>query len=308
MDAINSIRFFAHTSLPKAVKVAILARVRQGMSPEEAKQDVASGMALSGYNLDGTPIDNAKSQTPPPYRPKGAKRQTPPPYTGPMPPPYRPKGQKSQTPPPYNPKGGKSQTPPPYNPKGNNTQTPPPYKGRHFSSTNYNQMDNTLNQQINETRNYLFQNRMYSELEGFDTALRMFADASKKSFKDKAAEVWKKHKGKIIAGAALAAAAGTGAHFYNKQKQKEFLETELPQKIVDELKSATKEARIKKFIDAMEGQSTWYGKPWYAPLLKWYKYKYPDEYAEAEKRRKEEFYKQMEGLGTVAQGAFAPSK
>ena len=47
---------------------------------------------------------------------------------------------------------------------------------------------NTLKQQINETRNYLYQNRMYSELEGFDTALRMFADANKKSFKDKAAE------------------------------------------------------------------------------------------------------------------------
>ena len=167
---------------------------------------------------------------------------------------------------------------------------------------------NTLKQQINETRNYLYQNRMYSELEGFDTALRMFADANKKSFKDKAAEVWKKHKGKIIAGAALAAAAGTGAHLYNKQKQKEFLETELPQKIVDALKSSTKEARIKKFVDAMKGQSTWYGKPWYGALLKWYKYQYPDEYAEAEKRYKEEYFKKMAVPGTIVPGPNAPSK
>lgn len=151
---------------------------------------------------------------------------------------------------------------------------------------------NTFKQQINETRNYLYQNKMYSELEGFDTALRMFADANKKSFKDKAAEVWKKHKGKIIAGAALAAAAG-GAHYYNKQKQKEFLATELPQKLVDALMSSSKEARIKKFVDAMEGQSTWYGKQWYSALLKWYKSQYPDEYAEAEKRYKIEYFKKF---------------
>ena len=143
---------------------------------------------------------------------------------------------------------------------------------------------NTLKQQINETRNYLYQNRMYSELEGFDTALRMFADANKKSFKDKAAEVWKKHKGKIIAGAALAAAAGTGAHLYNKKKQQEYLMNEVPKKITEDLVAAGKEARVQKFVNALKGKSSWYGKPFYEPLLWWYKDKYPEEYAEAERR------------------------
>lgn len=288
MDAINSIRFFAHTNLPKAVKVAILARVRQGMSPEEAKQDVASGMALSGYNLDGTPIDNAKSQTPPPYRPKEGKRQTPPPY--------RPKGQKSQTPPPYNPKGGKSQTPPPYNPKGNNTQTPPPYKGRRFSSTNCNQMDNTLNQQINETRYYLFQNRMYSELEGFDTALRMFADASKKSFKDKAAEVWKKHKGKIIAGAALAAAAGTGAIAYNKYK-----ESQIPLEVAKAVGELSVNALTDEIARCLKGSnsSIWKKVP-FAIRLAYLKHNFPKQYAEAEKRVKEEELRSVTPAGGFA--------
>ena len=82
---------------------------------------------------------------------------------------------------------------------------------------------NTLKQQIVDTRNYLYQNKMYSELEGFDTAIRMFADANKKSFKDKAAEVWKKHKGKILAGAAAAAAAAAGTYGYDKYKEKQAL-------------------------------------------------------------------------------------
>lgn len=73
---------------------------------------------------------------------------------------------------------------------------------------------NELKNQINNTRAYLAQNKMFSELEGFDAAIRLFADANKKTFKQKAAEVWKKHKGKILAGAGVLAAGGLGYGAY----------------------------------------------------------------------------------------------
>ena len=69
---------------------------------------------------------------------------------------------------------------------------------------------NELKQQIVYMRQAMFSKGMTRELEGFDTAIRLFADTKKKSFKEKASEVWKKHKGKIIAGAAIAGAAGLG--------------------------------------------------------------------------------------------------
>jgi hypothetical protein len=84
---------------------------------------------------------------------------------------------------------------------------------------------NELKQQIVYMRQAMFSKGMTRELEGFDTAIRLFADTKKKSFKEKAAEVWKKHKGKILAGAAIAGAAGLGAYGGKKLLDKKAEET-----------------------------------------------------------------------------------
>jgi chromosome segregation ATPase len=78
---------------------------------------------------------------------------------------------------------------------------------------------NELKQQIVYMRQAMFSKGMTRELEGFDTAIRLFADTKKKSFKQKLSEGWQKHKGKILAGAALAAAGGAGLWGYNQKKR-----------------------------------------------------------------------------------------
>lgn len=57
--------------------------------------------------------------------------------------------------------------------------------------------------QISRIRSYYYGHRMYSELQGFDIGLRLFADneQKKKNF-------WQKHKGKILTAAALAGLGG----------------------------------------------------------------------------------------------------
>ena len=68
-------------------------------------------------------------------------------------------------------------------------------------------------------RQAMFSKGMTRELEGFDTAIRLFADTKKKTFKQKLSEGWQKHKGKILAGAALAATGGAGLWGYNQKKR-----------------------------------------------------------------------------------------
>lgn len=82
-----------------------------------------------------------------------------------------------------------------------------------------------LKQQILYMRQQMYSQGMLKELSGFDTAVRLFAapepGAKKKTFKEKAADVWKKHKGKILAGAAIAATAGAGAYGAHKLSSKD---------------------------------------------------------------------------------------
>jgi len=78
---------------------------------------------------------------------------------------------------------------------------------------------NELKQQIVYMRQAMFSKGMTRELEGFDTAIRLFADTKKKTFKQKLSEGWQKHKGKILAGAALAATGGAGLWGYNQKKR-----------------------------------------------------------------------------------------
>ena len=146
---------------------------------------------------------------------------------------------------------------------------------------------NNLKQQILTTREYLLQNRMYSELGGFDAAVRLFADANKKSFKEKASEVWKKHKGKILAGAALAAAAGVGGKLgYDKYKEAKAAPIE------EAAKKQDKEERIETIMSLLGGPLSNLN---YIPLLGnvssgvalgYYKARYPEDWAEAKSRMK----------------------
>lgn len=64
---------------------------------------------------------------------------------------------------------------------------------------------------INRIRSYYIGHRMFSELQGFDIGLRLFADNEQKK-----QNFWQKHKGKIIAAAALAGLGGLA--YANKDK------------------------------------------------------------------------------------------
>jgi len=60
-----------------------------------------------------------------------------------------------------------------------------------------------MNEKISKIREFLLSRRMFAELRGFNVGVRMFAEneGKKKSF-------WQRHKGKILAGMALAGVGG----------------------------------------------------------------------------------------------------
>jgi len=91
-----------------------------------------------------------------------------------------------------------------------------------------------LKRQIVYMRQQMYSQGMLKELSGFDTAVRLFAapesGAKKKTFKEKAADVWKKHKGKILAGAAIAAAAGAGYGAHKLSSKDDNLKDAVPNK------------------------------------------------------------------------------
>lgn len=116
----------------------------------------------------------------------------------------------------------------------------------------YSNTMNELNKTINAVRYSMMQDRNYSALDGFDAAVRMFAEAAqlKKTIKaddkptnktdnkaggkgDKKQSFWQKHKGKILTGAAalaLAGGAGYGGYKWG-QNQGEAAIQELQEKI-----------------------------------------------------------------------------
>jgi hypothetical protein len=66
-------------------------------------------------------------------------------------------------------------------------------------------------EKINRIRSYYYEHQMFSELQGFDIGMRLFADNEQKK-----QNFWQKHKGKIIAAAALAGLGGLA--YANKDK------------------------------------------------------------------------------------------
>ena len=99
----------------------------------------------------------------------------------------------------------------------------------------YSNTMNELNKTINAVRYSMMQDRNYSALDGFDAAVRMFAEAAQQKKAEKKAEkkqsFWQKNKGKILtAASALALAGGAGyAGFKVGQKGLKELEDELAQ-------------------------------------------------------------------------------
>ena len=88
-----------------------------------------------------------------------------------------------------------------------------------FSNSDMNYIDT----QINEQRAHLFSTRQYSALDGFDCAVRLFAEAAKtkkEEPKDRKKSFWQKNKKKILTGAGvLAGAAGAGYGGYKWGQQ-----------------------------------------------------------------------------------------
>lgn len=105
----------------------------------------------------------------------------------------------------------------------------------HVITSRYSNTMNELNKTINAVRFSMYQDRNFSALDGFDTAVRMFAEAAQQKKSEKKAEkkqsFWQKNKGKILTAAgALALASGAGyAGFKVGQKGLKELEDELAQ-------------------------------------------------------------------------------
>jgi hypothetical protein len=120
---------------------------------------------------------------------------------------------------------------------------------KNYSSPNTEM--NELKQQIVYMRQAMFSKGMTKELEGFDTAIRLFADTKKKSFKQKLSEGWQKHKGKILAGAALAAAGGAGLWGYNQKKEADKYKANY---LALGISSASLNAQYKQKVSELESQ------------------------------------------------------
>ena len=71
---------------------------------------------------------------------------------------------------------------------------------------------NELNKTINAVRFSMFQDRNFSALDGFDAAVKMFADAAQQKKVEKKKTFWQKHKNKILTGAGALALAGGVAY------------------------------------------------------------------------------------------------
>lgn len=105
----------------------------------------------------------------------------------------------------------------------------------HVITSRYSNTMNELNKTINAVRFSMYQDRNFSALDGFDAAVRMFAEAAQQKKEVKKAEkkqsFWQKNKGKILTAAgALALAGGAGyAGFKVGQKGLKELEDELAQ-------------------------------------------------------------------------------
>lgn len=103
----------------------------------------------------------------------------------------------------------------------------------HVITSRYSNTMNELNKTINAVRFSMYQDRNFSALDGFDAAVRMFAEAAQQKKGEKKAEkkqsFWQKNKGKILTAAgALALAGGAGyAGFKVGQKGLKELEDEL---------------------------------------------------------------------------------
>lgn len=125
----------------------------------------------------------------------------------------------------------------------------------------YSTIMNELNKAINAVRFSMFHDRNFSALDGFDAAVRMFADAAQQKKKDeKKPSFWKKNKNKILTGAAaLALAGGAGyAGFKVGQNSLKRLEEELAQAkaLYDNMANASKAEKeaLQKKIKSLQNQ------------------------------------------------------
>jgi NAD(P)H-flavin reductase len=109
-------------------------------------------------------------------------------------------------------------------------------------------------------RQQMYSKGMAEELNGFDTAIKMFA-ASKDNEqsntnkpKVKAEGFWKKHKGKILAGAALAAAAGTGMWGLKQKNRADRAEDNFANMTSAYMNAATQNLGYQNAIEALQAQ------------------------------------------------------
>lgn len=133
----------------------------------------------------------------------------------------------------------------------------------------YSTIMNELNKAINAARFSMFQDRNFSALDGFDAAVRMFADAAQQKKKDeKKPSFWKKNKNKILTGAAALALVGGAAYGGYKWGQSDSAEAikKLEEAIADleKQKNAafangqkSEAARLGKEITSLKNQLNW---------------------------------------------------
>lgn len=139
----------------------------------------------------------------------------------------------------------------------------------HIITSRYSNTMNELNKTINAVRFSMYQDRNFSALDGFDAAVRMFAEAAQQKKEEKKAEkkqsFWQKNKGKILTAAGALALAGGAGYAGFKVGQKS--EAEKLQEQIEELTKAknaafasgkkAEAARLGKQIKTLQGQLNW---------------------------------------------------
>lgn len=139
----------------------------------------------------------------------------------------------------------------------------------HVITSRYSNTMNELNKTINAVRFSMYKDRNFSALDGFDAAVRMFAEAAQQKKEEKKAEkkqsFWQKNKGKILTAAGALALAGGAGYAGFKVGQKS--EAEKLQEQIEELTKAkdaafasgkkAEAARLGKQIKTLQGQLNW---------------------------------------------------
>jgi len=114
---------------------------------------------------------------------------------------------------------------------------------------------------IQKARHTMMRRGQYAQLEGFDTALRLFSsgdDGFRAEAKVRKPSFWKRHKGKILAGAALAGLGGLAAQAGQEARKQGKEAADTSASLVTFVANSTEQGRYKEAVRAIQREVSYY--------------------------------------------------